>query len=109
MKVPVKVIIDPSTKDFEVEVGTPPVSALILKELKIEKGSANQNESVGNLSIDQVKKIAEMKSTLQGGTLRARMKEILGTCMSMGIKVEEKHPIDVQKEIDEGKYKLEES
>ena len=33
MKVPVKVIVDPKTKGFEIEVGTPPVTALILKEL----------------------------------------------------------------------------
>jgi len=36
MKVPVKVIVDPKTKKFEVEVGTPPASSLILNELKLE-------------------------------------------------------------------------
>ncbi|MCK4714601.1 MAG: 50S ribosomal protein L11, partial [Candidatus Aenigmarchaeota archaeon] len=40
IKVPVKVIIDPATKKFRLEVGKPPASALILKELKLEKGSA---------------------------------------------------------------------
>ena len=32
--VPVEVLIDPATKGFEIKVGTPPVSALIKKELK---------------------------------------------------------------------------
>ncbi|MEM3815943.1 MAG: 50S ribosomal protein L11, partial [Candidatus Bathyarchaeia archaeon] len=32
MKVPVKVIIDPETKSFEVEVGIPTTAALIIKE-----------------------------------------------------------------------------
>ena len=36
MKVPVKLTIDTKTKKYEVTVGTPPTSALILKELGIE-------------------------------------------------------------------------
>ncbi|HDJ50955.1 MAG TPA: 50S ribosomal protein L11, partial [Thermoprotei archaeon] len=36
MKVPVKVIVDVATRQFEIEVGLPPTSALILKELGIE-------------------------------------------------------------------------
>ena len=39
MKVPVKVIVDTATKDFEITVGTPPTSALIKGELGSEKGS----------------------------------------------------------------------
>src|SRR5207249_1781966 len=38
MKVPVTLLVDPKTKTFSIEVGTPPTSALITKELKIEKG-----------------------------------------------------------------------
>ena len=37
MKVPVKIIIDSSSKDFEIEIGTPPTTALIMDELNIEK------------------------------------------------------------------------
>ena len=36
MKVPVKVIVDTETREFEVEVGTPPTSALIKKELTLQ-------------------------------------------------------------------------
>ena len=39
MKVPVKIIVDIGTKEFEVTVGTPPTTALIIDELKIDKGS----------------------------------------------------------------------
>ena len=39
MKVPVKVSVDTDDKTFEVSVGTPTASALIVAELKIEKGS----------------------------------------------------------------------
>ena len=40
MKVPVKVIVDSSTKSVEIEVGSPPVSALIKKELNLQKGAS---------------------------------------------------------------------
>ena len=39
MKVPVTVSIDPETKKWEIEVGIPSASALLLKEAGIEKGS----------------------------------------------------------------------
>ncbi len=92
MKVPVTVLIDPSTKEFEIEVGTPPTSALILKELGIEKGSGEPNtEMVGDLSIDLAKKVARMKSTsMLANDTKAAVKEVLGTCVSMGITVEGK-------------------
>ncbi len=106
MKVPVKVIVDTETKQFEVTVGTPTASALIVSELKIEKGSGSPKATkVGNLTIDQVMKIARMKTPeLLSPDLKLAVKEILGTCVSMGVTVESKDPKDVQKEINEGKY-----
>ena len=35
MKVPVKIIVDSSTKEFEIEIGTPPTTALVMDELKL--------------------------------------------------------------------------
>jgi large subunit ribosomal protein L11 len=37
-------------------------------------------------------------------TLKGAAKEMLGTCVSMGVTVEGKDPREVQKEIDEGSY-----
>jgi len=106
MKVPVKVIVDPETKQFEVNVGTPTTSALIVSELKIEKGSGNPKaQKVGNLSMQQLIKIAKIKRPeLLSKTLKAAVKEVLGTCVSMGVTVEGKDPKEVLKEIDTGKY-----
>jgi len=106
MRVPVKVIVDPETKEFEVSVGVPTTSALIVREAGIEKGSSAPNrEKVGNLSIEQVVKIAKMKrESLLAKTLKAAVKEILGSCVSMGVTVEGKDPREVQREIDEGVY-----
>lgn len=106
MKVPVKVAVDVETKTFEVTVGTPTTSALIVSELKIEKGSGTPSTTkVGNLTMEQVLRIAKIKrQELLASTLKSAAKEVLGTCISMGVTVEGKDPREVQSEIDEGKY-----
>jgi large subunit ribosomal protein L11 len=106
MKVPVRVIVDIETKAFEVEIGTPTTSALIVKELGIEKGSGNPKaEKAGNLTVEQVVKIAKMK--LPGSYAlsdNSAAKEVLGSCISMGITVDGRDPREIQKEISEGKW-----
>ncbi len=106
MKVPVKIAVDTETKEFEVSVGTPTTSALVISELGIEKGSgAQKTEKVGNLSLAQIIQVAKDKGgTLLARNLRAAAKEVLGTCVSMGVTVEDKDPREVQVEIDEGKH-----
>ncbi len=106
MKVPVKVSVDTETKAFEVTVGTPTASALIVSELKVGKGSGSpKTQKVGNLSMEQLVKIAKMKRVqLLSSDIKRAAKEILGTCVSMGVTVEDKDPREVQKEIDEGKH-----
>ncbi|PIX31465.1 50S ribosomal protein L11, partial [Candidatus Bathyarchaeota archaeon CG_4_8_14_3_um_filter_42_8] len=106
MKVPVKVAVDPETKEFEVSVGTPTASALIVSELKIEKGSGTPSTAkVGNLNMEQVLRITKIKHhELLAKNLKVAAKEILGSCVSMGVTVDGKDPREVQREIDEGKY-----
>ena len=106
MKVPVKVIIDPKTKNFEIEIGTPPAASLILNEIGGEKGSGSPSKhKIGNITIDQAIKVAKMKfDSLLGKDLKEKTKEIIGTCISMGVTVEGKNPKEIQKAIDEGEY-----
>jgi large subunit ribosomal protein L11 len=106
MKVPVKVIIDPKTKKFEIEVGTPPATSLIFKELNLEKGSGSAGtHKVGDLTIEQAIKIAKMKfDNLLGKELKQKTKEVIGSCVSIGITVEGKKPQEIQKAIDEGEF-----
>lgn len=106
MKVPVKLVIDSKTKKCEITVGTPPTSALILKELKLEKGSgATSTNKVGDLKIAQVKRIAEMKKdSVLGKTLMDRMVEVSGTCVSMGVTIEGKDPREFQRGLMDGAY-----
>jgi large subunit ribosomal protein L11 len=106
MQVPVKVIVDTETRKFEIEIGIPPTTALIKKELGIETAAHEpRHEIVGNLTLDQVIKIAKMKmDAMLSYTLKNAVKEVLGTCGSMGVTVEGKDPKEVQKEIDAGVY-----
>lgn len=106
IKVPVKVIVDVGTKEFEIEVGTPPTTALILDELNIEKGSQDPGlDKVADLSIEQALKIARMKfDSLLSNDYKMEAKEVIGTCVSMGLTVDGKDPKIVQKEISEGLY-----
>ncbi len=106
MKVPVKVIIDTKSKDFQIEVGTPPAASLILNELGLEKGSgAPSSHKIGNLSIDQAIKIAKMKyDSLLGKEIKQKTKEIIGTCITIGVNVEGKNPKVIQKAIDNGEF-----
>lgn len=104
MRVPVKITVDTETKGFEVEVGTPTTSALLVKEAGVEKGSGNPKANfVGNLSREQVVSIAKVKlGSSYASTLKSAVKEVLGSCVSMGIKVEGKDPRVVLKEVDKG-------
>jgi len=106
MQVPVKIIVDMDTKEFEIEIGTPPASSLILKEAGIEKGSGNpKTDKVADVLIEQIIKVAKMKEgNLLGKTLKERIKEIIGTCNSMGILVEGKPAVETIKEVNEGKF-----
>lgn len=106
MKVPVKINVDTEDKTFDITVGTPTASALIVAELKVEKGSGTPNTvKVGDLTMDQVVKIAKIKTPqLLSPTLKKATKEMLGTCVSLGVTVEGKDPRDVQKEVDAGSY-----
>lgn len=104
MKVPVKVHVDPKTKAFTVEVGSPPTAEIIKKEAGIEKGAGNREAAAGDLGIEKAVKIAKSKSNSLGKSTKDTLKEILGSCVSMGVTIDGKKAKDVLKEIEEGKH-----
>lgn len=77
-------------KSFTFEIKTPPVSELIKKTLKIEKGSGEPNKNkIGRLTKKQLQEIAEKKmKDLNADTIEAAMKIVEGTARSMGVEVE---------------------
>ncbi len=106
MKVPVEIEIDLETKEFEVRVGTPPTSMLILREVGADKGSSDPgSKKIGDLKMDQVVKIAKTKlDNANTRDLKKVVKQVLGTALSMGVTVEGKDPREVQREIDSGNW-----
>jgi len=106
LKVPVELDVDLGTKQFEVKVSSPPVSELLKRELKLEKGSGIQKKlQIGNASIEQIISIAQQKlPNLLAKNMKAAVKSVIGTCTSLGILVENKNPIEAGKDVDAGKY-----
>lgn len=106
MKIPVTVSVDADTKKWEIKVGIPSASALLLKDAGIQKGSGTSGtEWVGEVSADMIAKIAKVKlETSYASSLKSVAKQIVGTCVSLGIKVEGKTPKEFTAEIDEGKW-----
>ncbi|MHA1369311.1 MAG: 50S ribosomal protein L11 [Promethearchaeota archaeon] len=107
MKVPVVVRVNKETKEFRIEIKTPMTSALILRELGVEKGSGEPNtKKIGDLSIEQVAKIARIKSKdIYANTFKNKVKCVLGTMLSMGVTVNDgMDPRIVQQMIDDGEF-----
>jgi large subunit ribosomal protein L11 len=107
IKVPVSIMVDTATKSYHIEVGMPPTSALILKEIGAQKGSKTKEEVAGNITLEQLEKVAKAKEkALYGGSLKARVKQLVGTCVSMNITVEGKSAKEFIKLIDAGEVKV---
>ncbi|MDJ0271230.1 MAG: 50S ribosomal protein L11 [Candidatus Caldarchaeum sp.] len=106
MRVPIEVVVDTDTKKFEIRVGTPSTSALLSSAAGVQKGSGTAGRDyVSDLKFTEIVKIAEKKlQDMRSKTLKAAVKEILGSCVSMGIKVDGKNPKEVIKLVEQGKY-----
>ncbi len=106
MKVPVTVIVDSDTKKWGIEIGIPSASALILKEVGIQKGSGTSGTDwVGDIGMDGVVKVAKTKlERSYSDSLKSVTKEIIGTCLCLGIKIEGKTPKELTAEINDGKW-----
>lgn len=105
MQVPVKVIID-DKKEFTITVGTPPTSALIMKEAGIEKGTGTPStETVANLTLEQAVNVARMKkSNTFAKSLKGAVKSVVGSCLSLGVTFEGLKSKEAIEAIESGKF-----
>jgi len=104
MKVPVKVIIDTDRKDFEIKVGSPPASSLLKKEAGLETGTKD-GKPIADISFDKLLKVTKMKrDTLLANDLKAAVKEIAGTCVSVGLTIDGQSPKAFIAAVNAGKY-----
>jgi len=104
IKVPVSIDVDPKTKTFKVEVSSPPTSELLKKELGAEKGSGDHKKNkIGNISIETVIKVAKTKhSGMLAKEFKSAVKSVVGSCVSLGILVENKLGTELERDIEKG-------
>lgn len=78
-------------RSFSFVTKTPPAAVLIKKACNIKSGSGVPNKNkVATITQEQLRQIAETKMPdLNAATIEAAMSMVVGTCRSMGVKVEE--------------------
>lgn len=105
MEVPVTVEYEDGGS-FDIEVGVPPTTELIKDEAGFDTGSGEPaDDFVADLSVEQVKTIAEQKmSDLLSYDARNAAKEIGGTCVSLGVTVEGENARTFNERVDAGDY-----
>ena len=88
--VPVEITVY-EDRTFEFVLKTPPAAFLIKKELGLKSASAvPQRDKVGQLTDEQVTKIAEIKMPdLNANDIEAAKKIVAGTARSMGVTIAE--------------------
>lgn len=76
-------------RSFTFVLKLPPVSAMIKQVLGIQSGAKIPNkETVGTLTTDQVKEIAQKKmADMNTTSLEQAMSMVMGTARSMGVKI----------------------
>lgn len=106
MKVPVELDVDTKTKTYIIKVSSPPVSELVKKELNLEKGSGEPHRlKVGNIALERIIFVAKTKlPNLLAKDLKKAVKLVVGTCVSLGILIDNKEAKEIEKDIDAGKY-----
>ncbi len=88
MIIPVVVTVY-ADRTFTFITKTPPAANLLMKEVGLDKGSAQPNRNkVGKVTKAQLKKIAELKMVdLNAAGIDSAMRMIAGTARSMGLEV----------------------
>ncbi|MBS3083510.1 50S ribosomal protein L11 [Candidatus Pacearchaeota archaeon] len=106
VKVPVELDVNEKTKKYEIRVSSPPVAELLKKELGLEKGSGEAGKiKIANAGIENIIGIAKTKlPNMLARDLKNAVKLVLGSCVSLGILVENKSPIEVIAEVNSGKF-----
>ena len=89
MPIPVVITVY-SDRSFTFETKTPPASVLLMKQLKLKKGSGRPNtEKVGTVNREQLLEIAKIKEPdLTTADEDAAIRTIAGSARSMGLIVE---------------------
>src|SRR3989344_3599661 len=106
MNVPVELDVDAKTKTYTVKVFSPSVAELLKKEAGIEKGSGNAGGvKVANLALERIIALAQTKMPdLLAKDMKSAVRLIVGTCVSLGILIDNKPAKEIEKDIAAGVY-----
>jgi len=106
MSVPVSIEIDTNTKKYNISVGIPTTTALLLKEAGANEPSGDTaHKKIGNIHFEGVIKVAIMKKpSMTSKSLKGAVKSLLGSAHAIGITVDGRDPKELVKEVDEGKF-----
>ena len=106
IEVTVLLHVDTDTKNYRIEVKSPPSSALLLKIAGASEPSGDPaHKKVGNVSIEDVIRVALMKKNeMNSRSLKAAVKSLVSTASTIGLSVEGKSAKEIIKLIDEGFY-----
>jgi len=106
LPIPVEVIIDTDTRKFEIKVGIPTTTALLMKAAGASEPTGDPaHKKIGNVSMEDIIKIAIIKKDqLTAKSLKAAVKTILGTARGIGVTVDGKDPKEVSKLVEQGYY-----
>ena len=109
IKVQVEIRVQNKQAEVRVMDTAAPLLIKALKEPPRDRKKVKNVEHKGNLKLDDVVEIAKiMRAKSYAAEFPGTVKEILGTCMSIGCTVDKKSPKDVQREIDDGEHDLKE-
>jgi large subunit ribosomal protein L11 len=106
LPVPVDVTIDTDTREYSVKVGMLTTFALISQATGIEKGSGTPNTNfAADLTFNQLIGVAKKKREgIYAASMKAAVREVLGTCQSAGVTVDGRHAKEVQDAVLAGEY-----
>ncbi len=109
VKVPVELDVNPKTRTYQIAVFSPPVAELIKKKLGLEKASGEAGKTfVGNIALEEVIEIAKTKqSNLLAREFKSAVKLVVGTCVSLGVLINNKTAKEVMAEIEAGEHEEE--
>ncbi|CBK21235.2 uncharacterized protein [Blastocystis hominis] len=107
LKITVKLTV--VNRQATVEV-VPSASSLIIRELNEPPRDRKKEKNVkhnGNITLDQVIKVAKvLRERSYANKLAGTVKEVLGTCYSVGCTVNGQHPSDIIAAIDNGEIEV---
>lgn len=106
LSVPVEVTIDTDTRKFEVKVGIPTTTALLMKYAGAKEPTGDPaHKKIGDVRFEDIIKIAIIKKEqLTAKALKNAVKTILSTARAIGVTVDNKDPKEVVKLVEQGFY-----